>query len=696
MPGKDASRSPRAPRRWQNRLAALAVCLGIVGTAVVVRSVRGPELAGAQKPAAPAPTAKGQPPTKGQAPAKGQPPAEQKTLMALVNGQPITRNDLARECLLHHGKDVLESLVNKHLIAEHCRQRNIVVTTKEVDVEIDRMAERFGLPRDQYLTLLKDERGITREQYAKDIIWPTVALRKLADARLQVTKQDLQEAYETQFGAAVQARVITTSDAAKARELHAMVLQHPEQFGNIAKDKSEDPGSASAKGLIQPIRKHLGDPTIEKVAFQLKEGEVSNVIPAGGQFVILKCEAHIPARPQPMADVEKLLVEAIRDKKLRLAAKDVFEDLQKDSVVENVFNDPQKRARNPGVAATINGHAISVQELADECIERHGKETLSGLINHRLVEQACQKRKLQVTQQDLDAEVAHSALLIEKPRPDGKPDLDAWRKRVIEEQGMTWEVYLHEVVWPSVALKKLAGDKVQVTDDDLRKGYEANYGPRVRCRAIVLNQQRRAQDVWDQARRIPAIDKLAKRPEEQLGAPGATPPPAVQALIEEAAKQFGKLASQYSIEAGSSVLEGEVPPIQRHGAQPMLEQEAFSLRAGELSGIVQVADKFVVLFCEGRTKPENVKFEEVRKLIHEDVHEKKIRLAMADEFAKIQDAAQVDNYLAGTAQSSREERDLLKKAMQEQDVDPSIRSSSRPAPSASRPSPAAMPSAPRR
>jgi len=34
----------------------------------------------------------------------------------------------------------------------------------------------------------------------------------------------------------------------------------------------------------------------------------------------------------------------------------------------------------------------------------------------------------------------------------------------------------------------------------LERGYEANYGPKVRCRAIVLNNQRRAQEVWDKAR----------------------------------------------------------------------------------------------------------------------------------------------------------------------------------------------------
>jgi parvulin-like peptidyl-prolyl isomerase len=680
MPGKDAADGPVRPgRNWKNRLALIGGSLAIVATAVAVRSVWGPPPAGAQAPPGPAAQgAKGQPAGKAVPAANGGPQDETKMrIMAVVNNQQITRDDLARECMLHHGKDVLESLMNKHLIAEHCKRRNIVVTTKEVDIEIDRMAERFGVPTDQWLKLLKEERGISPAQYAKDIIWPTLALRKLADSRLQVSKADLQEAYETQFGPGVQARVIVTNDEKKARELRADVMKNPEEFGNIAKEKSEDPGSASAKGMIQPVRKHLGDPTIEKVAFAMREGDISDVIEVKGQFVIIKCEALIPARPVPMEQVEKLLVEAIRDKKLRLAAKDVFEELQRSSKMENIFSDPQKRAKNPGLAATIDGHPISMRELADECIERHGKDSLKGLINHRLVEQACTRRKIQITQTDMDAEVARAALLGAKPKKDGSPDIDAWRKYVTQEQEMTWEVYMHEVVWPEVALKKLAGDKVQITEEDLHKGFEANYGPRVRVRAIVLAHQRKAQDVWEKCRKIPAIETLAKRPARPPGAPWV-PATREQSLVDEASKIFGKLAAQYSIEVGSNALEGEVPPIQRFGGQPMLEQEAFSMRAGELSGIVQAGDKFVIMFCEGRTEPVKVKFTEVRQNIVEDLREKKLRMAMADEFAKIQEAATIDNYLAGTTQTARQEQlEMFKRVNAEQDIDPTVPKSSR-------------------
>src|SRR5690606_38173750 len=149
----------------------------------------------------------------------------------------------------------------------------------------------------------------------------------------------------------------------------------------------EDRTSAAARGLIPPIRKHLGDPKLEEAAFSLKEGEVSDVISVANQFVILKCERIEPETyiaNQNLPDVEGRLRETIRDQKLRVTASELFKQLQEEAELRNVFNDPELSRRMPGVAATINRRQITLQELADECIQRHGEEVLDGEINRKI------------------------------------------------------------------------------------------------------------------------------------------------------------------------------------------------------------------------------------------------------------------------------------------------------------------------
>ena len=151
-------------------------------------------------------------------------------IVATVNTQRITREDLARECRRRHGKEVLEAMVNKYLIVEECRRRGISVTRAEVDAEIERLVKPFNIPVEQWLKLLKQERNITPAQYANDCIWPTLALRKLAGERLSISREELVKEFETQYGEAVRARLIAVSSPEKARNLQAQAAAKPEEF----------------------------------------------------------------------------------------------------------------------------------------------------------------------------------------------------------------------------------------------------------------------------------------------------------------------------------------------------------------------------------------------------------------------------------------------------------------------------------
>ncbi|MGD0901116.1 MAG: peptidylprolyl isomerase, partial [Thermoguttaceae bacterium] len=543
-------------------------------------------------------------------------------IVAVVNSRSITREELAQECVLHFGKEVLEAMTNKYLILQECKRQGISITREEVDAEIERMSKRFKIPMDQWLKLLKQERGIQPDQYANDIIWPRLALQKLAAERLTVTRDELMESFESQYGPAIRARMIVCTAIDKARKVQAMAAAAPDDFGNLAKTYSEDASSACLKGLIQPIHKHGGCREIEEAAFSLADGGVSQVIPASGQFVVLKREGLIDARKVRLEDVAGVLEEAIRERRLRTVSTEIFGRLQQHTVVENVMNDPVKSRQMPGVAALINGQPVMLVQLSDECAARHGQEVLEGLINRKLIEMACKRNHVEVAPQEIDAEVARAARMMVKPLPDGSPDVKTWLAMVAKREGVSAEIYCRDAVWPSVALRKLAAAKIEVTEEDLKRGFEANYGPRVRCRAIVLGNLRRAEEVWKMAREKPTLEN------------------------------FSQLASKYSIESTSRALGGEVPPIRRYGGQPLLEQEAFSLKAGELSGVIQVEDeRYVILFCEGYTSPVAAAMTDVRDEIREDVCEKKERLAMAEYFEQLKESASLDNFLTGTSKS---------------------------------------------
>jgi parvulin-like peptidyl-prolyl isomerase len=545
----------------------------------------------------------------------------QHDVMAVVNGQDIRRDALATACCERYGNEVLEGLVNKRLIQHYCKNRQIEVTDQEVEAEIDRMAKRFKIGKEQWLEMLERERGINAAQYKRDILWPTLALRKCAAKDLVVTDQQLQEAHEAQYGPAVKCRLLVVADRQKAEQLHKQITIQPNDFARLAMQNSIDVNSASIGGLIQPIRHHVGDANIEREVFALQPNQITPIIPVGEQFAILKCEGLVPARNYPMETVREELTDRIQEGKLRDVASTLFKQLQDSSTVQNVWNDPQLRAQMPGVVATINGEQIPYSELAEECLLRYGQEVLDVEISHLLLKQALAKASLVVTDQDLNEEMAHAAKLAGVTNKDGSVDMAKWIETATKEQGVSKDQYLRDSVWPSAALKKLTGNSVKVMPDDLDKGFQANYGERVRCRAIVLGNMRKAQEVWGKARQNTSMD------------------------------YFSDLAEEYSVEPSSKALRGEVPPIRRHGGQPQLEDVAFELKPGELSGVIQLGDKFVILKCEGRTQPVEVNQQEVQAILREDIFEKKLRMAMGEKFEDIRNKSRIDNFLAGTSQA---------------------------------------------
>jgi parvulin-like peptidyl-prolyl isomerase len=419
----------------------------------------------------------------------------------------------------------------------------------------------------------------------------------------------------------VKCRLIVVADRGLADQLHRQLTARPDDFARLAMQHSVDVNSASIGGLIQPIRRHVGDPAIERQVFAMKPDDISSIIPVGQQFAILKCEGELPARDVPIENVREELTEQIKEEKLREVASERFAEFQKSATVQNVWNNPQLRAQMPGVVATINGEPIQYQELAEECLMRYGEEVLDIEISHLLLQQALAKANVAVNQQELNGEIAHAAKLAGIVDAQGRTDFNKWFQMVTEEQRISKEQYLRDSVWPSAALKKLTGASIEITDEDMQKSFEANHGERVRCRAIVLGNMRRAQEVWAKARQ------------------------------NTSPEYFGDLAEEYSIEPTSKSLRGEVPPIRRHGGQPQLEDVAFELQPGELSGIIQLGERFVILKCEGRTDPVDVKFEDVRDVLYQDIYEKKLRLAMATKFEEIRTRARIDNFLAGTSQA---------------------------------------------
>lgn len=545
-------------------------------------------------------------------------------VVAVVNGKKLTRQKLAKDCLVRFGEEVLENMVYKQLILMACQEKNIVITQGDVDAEVTRLSQRFRISREAYLQTITQRLKTDIGKYYRDVVWPSLALRRLAKDRIELSPEEIKRRMDAKFGPRVQVRMIVLDNREKASRILAEVKQNPDHFGRIAKNNSVDPSTASMRGMMRPISLNVFEPEVEEAVFQLKPNEVSNIVAINKQYLIFKCERHFAAAQltDQQADYyQKQTENELSEEKLTKAAEEIVKDLQQKYKVVNVFNSPDLRSQMPGVAATIGEQKIQIRDLSEECISRHGISVLEGEINRELLDEALAQSGKVVDQEAIDTEVDRSADSYGFLTQEGKVDREKWLEFVTKEDNVTVELYVRDAVWPTAALKKLVDGKVGVSEADLQKGFDANYGERVEVLAIVCNSDRQAQNVW----------KLASQ--------------------NTSNEFFGELAAKYSVEPGSRENYGQVPPIARHSGRPQLEDVAYKLQKGELSGLINLGKQWIILKCLGRTEPVVVDLETVKEELFKDILEKKTRVAMNQCFESLHASAQIDNFLTGTTQS---------------------------------------------
>ena len=269
--------------------------------------------------------------------------------------------------------------------------------------------------------------------------------------------------------------------------------------------------------------------------------------------------------------------------------------------------------------ARVNGQSISYEELAQECIARTGPDVLQNVISRTLIQQACAQKGVSVTDAEVNQEIVHISKKFGLP-------VDQWEKMLQAERGLTPVQYRRDVIWPMLALKKLAGQEVSITREMMQEAYEDNYGPRAKVRMMVLDNMRRAQDIWEKVRSTP--------------------------------DEFENFARDYSVEPNSKALGGTVPPVRRHsGAHEEIRKAAFKLKTpGEISGIIQVGiNQYVILKFEGLTEPVDHDPKDLQGPLHEELREREVQKLVALTFKKLEENARVDNYLTGESKSPIEQ-----------------------------------------
>ncbi len=190
----------------------------------------------------------------------------------------IALSDLPNKLETEFDKLKLHIEVHRALIETALEARGITVTDEEARQLLQLHADRDSIPVDLFLQAMKlTPMGQQFLQASRQ----QLALVKYSGQTTEPTEQELRDAYQLAQAGRVASQQVSFADKAKAEEVAREVRQNPQQFADIAA-KHGQANSFTGRTLIPTIPPAPQDEVLAK----LKDGEVSDVIPVGDQFVI--------------------------------------------------------------------------------------------------------------------------------------------------------------------------------------------------------------------------------------------------------------------------------------------------------------------------------------------------------------------------------------------------------------------------
>ena len=275
---------------------------------------------------------------------------------------------------------VVNELIVKTLLDEEIKKRGIKISNKDTEDAIKDIIDKVG-SKEQLDNILK-QNGITSAQFKKEIA-EQVKIKKLAeqlgdssvsdaDAKkyydqhierfkypeqikashilIAANRKDLEELVkaenegisEADLKAKVEAKIKEKKE--KAEKILAEVKKDPSQFAKIAKEKSEDPGSAINGGDLGFFPKGKMVPEFEKAAFAIKPNTLSGVIQTQYGYHIIYVTDRKAAGQEPFEKVQNDIKEYLQNQKQVEMVDNLVESLKKNATIE--FVDPAYNPEN--------------------------------------------------------------------------------------------------------------------------------------------------------------------------------------------------------------------------------------------------------------------------------------------------------------------------------------------------------------
>jgi peptidyl-prolyl cis-trans isomerase C len=260
-------------------------------------------------------------------------------------GQPIPPD--RRDEIL---RGAIDQLVVYTLLSQESRKRGIKIEDAEIDAKMAQLKGQF--PTQEAFEKALKERGMTVESLRKDAR-VDLSVTKLVEAETaalpgpsDLEAKDFYDKNPERFkqdesvrASHILIRVDEKADPAAKKKARAEIdsvlkqIKAGGDFAKLAQQHSQD-GSAAQGGDLNYFGKGTMVPAFDKVAFELKPGQVSDVVTTQFGYHIIKVVDRKPGRTIPLEEASQQIKQFLTDQKKEEHQKAFIEGLKKKSKIE--------------------------------------------------------------------------------------------------------------------------------------------------------------------------------------------------------------------------------------------------------------------------------------------------------------------------------------------------------------------------